>query len=399
MKRRVLGVLVLLLWMTFPLSAQDVQPSDWTLTIQSVRTEAKLTLNLGVSRQTYKPAEGFSFLVTEAAITYQNNAATNVSLEISTSAFGLLGADGIATVAGGSAQPGSPCVGCVSTFMVEVKAGESQSLTVNPVFIIETARLDQTFLLQFQNAPWAAFTLEGAAPMPEPLGSDWTVTVRNAWVADSAPGFEPDSSAPLFLTVEALYEYTGAGAAPARLPALSTFLIDAKGNLRLPFASSYGGMSSKTTETPLIEGTARIQLMFNLPQDQREAPLALQFMDLSPTSFVAIAAGAPEVAPAQVQVSIEVVEPGNLMAEAVMIHNEGDLLDLSGWMLADEDGNTFLLPDGFQLFNDASLTIFSRTGQNTPAAVFQNRTEAQYSADEVVQLLDREGVVQVSSAP
>lgn len=100
----------------------------------------------------------------------------------------------------------------------------------------------------------------------------------------------------------------------------------------------------------------------------------------------------PTAANASVSI-LQVVEPGDITAEAVEIQNTGATVNVAGWTLSDADGNTFTFPEQL-LFSNARLTVSTRTGANTPLVLFWNRDQAVWQPGDVVTLRDRNGAVQ-----
>lgn len=102
----------------------------------------------------------------------------------------------------------------------------------------------------------------------------------------------------------------------------------------------------------------------------------------------------PTAPPLVTQVAIfRVQNAGSFGAEAVEIRNNGDVVDLSGWSLIDQHGHVYRFGE-LRLFSGAALTVFTRTGDDTPAAVFWGLTEPVWSPGETAALLDASGRVQ-----
>jgi hypothetical protein len=90
---------------------------------------------------------------------------------------------------------------------------------------------------------------------------------------------------------------------------------------------------------------------------------------------------------------VRVQDAGSFGTEAVEIRNDGPVVDLSGWSLIDQHGHVYRFGE-LRLFSGASLTVFTRTGDDTPAAVFWGLTEPVWSSGETAALLDASGRVQ-----
>ncbi len=90
---------------------------------------------------------------------------------------------------------------------------------------------------------------------------------------------------------------------------------------------------------------------------------------------------------------LQVIKPGDVTAEGVEIENTGDTVDIAGWTLSDADGNSFTFPQQL-LFSNARVTVYTRTGKNTPIAFFWGKDAPIWQADDVVTLKDKNGSVQ-----
>ncbi|MBN8593510.1 MAG: lamin tail domain-containing protein [Anaerolineae bacterium] len=100
----------------------------------------------------------------------------------------------------------------------------------------------------------------------------------------------------------------------------------------------------------------------------------------------------PTAASAQVEI-VEVVSGGDVTAEGVVIRNQGNSIDLNGWTLTDSEGNTYTFSQRL-VFSNASVTLFTRTGTDTPVVLFQNQSQARYAPGDTLTLRDSEGRVQ-----
>ncbi len=109
---------------------------------------------------------------------------------------------------------------------------------------------------------------------------------------------------------------------------------------------------------------------------------------LTPSSTVP-----PTAENAQV-VIMDVVGVGDVTTESITIRNNGQTIDLFDWSLQDSDGNVFTFPSGRRVFSNGSLIIYSRVGEDTPAALFWGESEALFESGETVTLLDNNGRAQ-----
>ncbi len=96
---------------------------------------------------------------------------------------------------------------------------------------------------------------------------------------------------------------------------------------------------------------------------------------------------------AQVRIT-NVLSPGDVTAEEVILTNEGGLIDLKGWTLYDREGNTFTFPD-YRLFPGGAVSVRTRQGDNTPIVLYWNQDTAIWGDEgEAVTLVDADENVQ-----
>lgn len=96
------------------------------------------------------------------------------------------------------------------------------------------------------------------------------------------------------------------------------------------------------------------------------------------------------------QVFIEtVVSAGDITREQVVIRNNGNTLNLTGWTLSDGEGNSFVF-DERRLFSGATIRINTRAGTNTPVELFWGQQQAVFAPGDVVILADNNGSVQAT---
>lgn len=102
----------------------------------------------------------------------------------------------------------------------------------------------------------------------------------------------------------------------------------------------------------------------------------------------------PTAVNAQVVIA-NVLEPGGINSEAVEIRNVGNVVNLQGWTLSNEQGESFRFPE-FRMQQGSLVRIYSRQGQNTPAALYWGRETPAWTTGETVTLSDSTGQVQAS---
>jgi LysM repeat protein len=102
----------------------------------------------------------------------------------------------------------------------------------------------------------------------------------------------------------------------------------------------------------------------------------------------------PTAANAQV-VIVDVLSAGDVNTESVELRNLGNVVNLQGWTLSNEAGDTFLFPE-FRMQQGALVRVFTRQGRNTPAALYWGRETAAWAAGQTLTLADSGGQIQVT---
>lgn len=102
----------------------------------------------------------------------------------------------------------------------------------------------------------------------------------------------------------------------------------------------------------------------------------------------------PTAVNAQVEIA-EVRGVGDITAESIVIRNNGNNVNMKGWTISDAQGNTYTFAERI-LFSQGLVTVNSRVGQDTPVALFWNRTAPAFEPGDVVTLRNDKGVVQSS---
>lgn len=103
----------------------------------------------------------------------------------------------------------------------------------------------------------------------------------------------------------------------------------------------------------------------------------------------------PTAVDAQVQI-VEVIAPGDVTSEAVVLRNNGRNVNLTGWTISDAEGNTYTFPER-NLFSNGEITLYTGSGASTPAVTYWGLNQAVWGEPgDVVTLSDPNGVVQAS---
>jgi hypothetical protein len=102
----------------------------------------------------------------------------------------------------------------------------------------------------------------------------------------------------------------------------------------------------------------------------------------------------PTAVNAQVEIA-NVLFPGDVNSEAVELRNFGNVLNLQGWTLTNERGEVFVFPE-IRMQQGSLLRVFSRQGQNTPAALYWGREIPAWLDGEVITLANAAGQAQAT---
>lgn len=100
----------------------------------------------------------------------------------------------------------------------------------------------------------------------------------------------------------------------------------------------------------------------------------------------------PAAEDAQIEI-VSVSNAGDVNTEMIELRNIGERLNLEGWTLVDEEGSTFTFPE-FYMPRDSRVRIYTRQGNNTPAALYWGLDAPVWSDGEVVTLNDPLGMAQ-----
>ncbi len=123
------------------------------------------------------------------------------------------------------------------------------------------------------------------------------------------------------------------------------------------------------------------------------APSPTELQPSQPTATAALPASGPVI---EISAVIGATDP---QQEYVLLKRLGDGdLSLSGWQLKDEDGNVYTFPSNPELilYKGGAVQVYTRVGNDTPAEVFWNRSEAVWRPGEWVTLTDSQGNLQAT---
>ena len=142
------------------------------------------------------------------------------------------------------------------------------------------------------------------------------------------------------------------------------------------------------TETPTQE-VAETATPTRAPTVATAGPTNTPLPTIRPTITLA-----PTASNAVIRI-VEVLNVGDVTAEAVTIRNTGQITNIANWTLSDDDGNSYTFAEQ-RLFTNAQITLYSRVGTNSPVALYWGRDQAVFEAGDVITLRDSGGAVQAS---
>ena len=102
----------------------------------------------------------------------------------------------------------------------------------------------------------------------------------------------------------------------------------------------------------------------------------------------------PTAVNAQVVIA-SVLDWGNVNSEAVEIRNLGNVINLQGWTLTNSAGEIFTFPE-FRMQQGSLVRVYSRQGQNTPAALYWGRETPAWRSGELITLANARNQIQAT---
>ncbi len=152
----------------------------------------------------------------------------------------------------------------------------------------------------------------------------------------------------------------------------------------LATADSTDEAGAETTAFTAADGTDEATAEATSDTTEEAAPTARPTITLPPTAVNA-----------QVTI-VQVISPGDITSEAVEIRNTGGVVDMTGWVLTDSDGNEYTFSEQ-RLFTNGAVTVYTRTGTDTPIARYWGRSQAVFGDDgDTVTLFNTSGEAQSS---
>jgi LysM repeat protein len=87
-----------------------------------------------------------------------------------------------------------------------------------------------------------------------------------------------------------------------------------------------------------------------------------------------------------------ITDAGNLSTEKITVVNLGEVVDLTGWTLADEQGNVYTFP-ALNLFQGGAISIHTALGRDTVTDLYWGQPGAMWQSGETATLKDPQGRV------
>jgi hypothetical protein len=88
----------------------------------------------------------------------------------------------------------------------------------------------------------------------------------------------------------------------------------------------------------------------------------------------------------------QVLGPGDLAAEVVVIRNLGGAVSLEGWALSDAEDNVFTFPM-ITIYADAQIRVYTKPGRSTPSDLYWGREIPAWNSGELITLRNEMGSV------
>ncbi len=150
-----------------------------------------------------------------------------------------------------------------------------------------------------------------------------------------------------------------------------------------------GGLPPSTPTLPISPTPTETPLPFEpptpLPSETRMSVPAVTATP-QPTAITAT-----RQLPSQVRIR-DIIAPGDLSREMVIIYNTGQPINLKNWTLSDVEGNVYTFPDILLWGNEASLKIHTASGEDTATDLHWNLDKAIWGiADNEATLIDDQG--------
>ena len=103
-----------------------------------------------------------------------------------------------------------------------------------------------------------------------------------------------------------------------------------------------------------------------------------------PTGTAVTQSGTPQLA------IRSITDAGNLATEKITIVNLGEVVDLTGWTLRDEQGNVYTFP-ALSLFQGGAVSVHTALGRDTVTDLYWGQAGAMWQSGETATLKDSQG--------
>ena len=114
------------------------------------------------------------------------------------------------------------------------------------------------------------------------------------------------------------------------------------------------------------------------PSEPATTPAGAADSTATPAPPTPAPAATTPITSAQVRIST-VLFPGQLSREVVVLVNEGDTVDLTGWVLASSSGMAYTFGN-VTLLKDSFINLHTTTGADVPTDLFWDRAEPAWKA-------------------
>jgi hypothetical protein len=153
----------------------------------------------------------------------------------------------------------------------------------------------------------------------------------------------------------------------------------------LPTAVAGGGEAAAGVATePVVDVPAEVATP--LPVEETQEAIGMiaspEATLTAPPTIPSTPTAAPE--PANVRIST-VVYPGQRTREAVVIVNEGEQVNMTGWTLANQSGQVYTFGNVL-LFKDSFINLHTTSGVDVPTDLFWNLDQAVWKVGDLATL-------------
>lgn len=153
-----------------------------------------------------------------------------------------------------------------------------------------------------------------------------------------------------------------------------------------PSASMAVAAPVEPTQPPAPTTPVEAPATSTMPVEPATTPAGATDSTTTPASPTIARAVATPTTRAQIRIST-VLFPGQLSREVVVLVNEGDTVDLTGWVLASSRGIAYTFGN-VTLLKDSFINLHTTTGADVPTDLFWDRAEPAWKAGDRLTLLN-----------